>query len=259
MATSTRGDARGGLGHVVFSSDQMWSCRFNWCIYIINKTTYTKTHWIGIISLNFEEYFSSLSSHNLICWCWHLPYGTCLIALYLRLQTSCILASSKSRLRQIPTKSMKSYCWAQFTICKNSRQHILSFVLPWYHLPICTRLRRNGRRKKCKGELGNIVFQEWEKAMYHTWDWNMKGNSCMWLQHKIQQIECQNKPHTSPSAKSCPLDFTGLPKALNSHLTFYVRQAQPGLNLYDWCSCKIWLVNETYCRTPPWLNAVNLN
>lgn len=195
MATSTRGDARGGLGHVVFSSDQMWSCRFNWCIYIINKTTYTKTHWIGIISLNFEEYFSSLSSHNLICWCWHLPYGTCLIALYLRLQTSCILASSKSRLRQIPTKSIKSYCWAQLLyarLCKDSRQHILSFVLPWYHLLICTRLRRNGRRKKCKGELGNIVFQEWEKAMYHTWDWNMKGNSCMWLQHNQRKFSSEN-------------------------------------------------------------------
>ena len=154
---------------------------------------------------------------------------------------------------------MKSYCWAQFTICKEFKATYLVICASMVSSSNLHKIKAKWQKEIVQRRVGKYCVPRVEKAMYHTWDWNMKGNSCMWLQHKIQQIECQNKLHTSPSAKSCLLDFTGLRKALNSHLTSFVRQAQPGPNLYDWCSCKMWLVNEMYCRTPPWLNAVNLN
>ena len=176
-----------------------------------------------------------------------------------------------------PSPGILYSCQQQKQVASNSHEvhEILLLSSIYYmqefkatYLVICASMVSSSNLHKIKAKwqkeimqrrVGKYCVPRVEKAMYHTWDWNMKGNSCMWLQHKIQSIECQNKPHTSPSAKSCPLDFTGLPKALKSHLTSYVRQAQPGLNFYDWCSCKMWLVNETYCRTPPWLNAVNLN
>lgn len=188
---------------------------------------------------------------------WHLPYSF--------IPPSPGILYSCQQQKQVASNSHevhKILLLSSITICKIMQGFKATYLVICASMVSSSNLHKikaKWQKEKMQRRVGKYCVPRVEKAMYHTWDWNMKGNSCMWLQHKIQSIECQNKPHTSPSAKSCLLDFTGLPKALNSHLMSYVHQAQPGLNLYDWCSCKIWLVNETYCRTPPWLNAVNLN